>query len=78
MKSQVPVLFNEWLTLMERAFEVLSTEQFVELECKIQEEIDASRIAKIKKVQKELPCGCMSPAASSRDICPGHRRNSGS
>ena len=43
MKSQVPVLFDEWLTLMEKAYENLSKEEFSELEDKIRNEIAVSR-----------------------------------
>lgn len=39
MKSQVPVFFDKWLTLMERAYEELTPEQFRELEEKIKKEI---------------------------------------
>jgi len=38
-KSQVPVFFDEWLTLMERADRQLTKEQFRELEDKIKFEI---------------------------------------
>lgn len=39
MKSPVKILFEEWLTLMEGAYEELSKEQFYELEEKIKHEI---------------------------------------
>lgn len=43
MKSQVPVLFDEWLTLMERAFEILNLDEFEQLEHKIEDEITRRR-----------------------------------
>lgn len=43
MKSQVPVIFNDWLTLMESAYETLTKEQFYELEEKIKHEISHHR-----------------------------------
>lgn len=39
MKSQVIPMFNEWLTLMERAYEILNKKEFRELENKIKAEI---------------------------------------
>lgn len=39
MKSQVPVYFNDWLTLMEGAFERLTKKEFKELEDRIKKEI---------------------------------------
>lgn len=39
MKSQVPVLFDAWLTLMEEAYEKLSKIEFRQLEEKIKHEI---------------------------------------
>lgn len=47
MKSQVPVFFDEWLTLMERAFETLSLKEFEELENRIKTEIAARRKGKL-------------------------------
>lgn len=41
MKS--PAFFNEWLTLMEQAYETLSKEDFRKLEDKIIAEIDFHR-----------------------------------
>lgn len=43
MKSQVLVYFNEWLTLMDKAFYQLSAEEFSQLEDKIRKEIAVSR-----------------------------------
>jgi hypothetical protein len=39
MKSQIIPIFNEWLTLMERAFNDLSKVEFRQLEDKIRNEI---------------------------------------
>jgi hypothetical protein len=36
------------------------------------------KIKSIKIKQTELPCGCMSPSTGFQDICPHHRRTSGS
>jgi hypothetical protein len=48
MKSLVNLLFDEWLTLMEKAYEVLSKEGFRLLEDKIKGEIAYSRRHKKK------------------------------
>jgi hypothetical protein len=50
MKSQVPVFFNDWLTLMETAFSTLTKEQFRELEEKIKKEIAFYRLRKPSNV----------------------------
>ena len=39
MKSPVKILFEEWLTLMEGAYETLSKDEFLQLEEKIKHEI---------------------------------------
>lgn len=39
MKSQVAPLFDEWLTLMEKAHELLTKEEFRKLEDQIKTEI---------------------------------------
>lgn len=49
MKSQCQPLFDEWLTLMEKAFELLSREEFSRLEDKIRNEITVSRRNRSKK-----------------------------
>lgn len=46
MKSQVPVYFNKWLTLMEQAYEILDDTQWRELEDQIIAEIETSRKSK--------------------------------
>lgn len=49
MKSQVQPIFDQWLTLMEGAFEALSAEEFSQLEDKIRNEITTSRRDRRKK-----------------------------
>jgi hypothetical protein len=51
MKSQITPLFNEWLTLMEKAYEQLSKDDFLKLEDKIKEEIAFHRKNKPKREQ---------------------------
>ncbi len=43
MKSPVKILFEEWLTLMEGAYETLSKDEFLQLEEKIKHEISYHR-----------------------------------
>jgi len=43
VKSQVSVFFNEWLDLMQEAYDQLTSEQFAELEEKILTEIKHAR-----------------------------------
>lgn len=43
MKSQVNVLFDRWLDLMEYAYDTLDFYEFVELEDKIRKEISHRR-----------------------------------
>jgi hypothetical protein len=39
MKSQIPVFFGRWLTLMEEAYWFLNRKEFLELEKKIKKEV---------------------------------------
>jgi len=54
-KSLVGPLFNEWLTLMEKAYDTLNYHEFRELENKIKNEISFHRrrknIVRIKRIK---------------------------
>ena len=50
MKSQVPVFFDKWLTLMEEAWEALNYGQYKELEEKIRAEITYHRNRDAKSI----------------------------
>jgi len=49
MKSPVNLLFEEWLTLMEKAYDELSFYEFRELEDKIKHEIYFHRQPKVRR-----------------------------
>jgi hypothetical protein len=72
MKSQVPVFFNDWLTLMETAFSTLTKEEFRELEEKIKKEIAFHRS---RKRPKNTPR--MFSQNSSRTSSPDWDRDTG-
>lgn len=54
-KSQIDHFFNQWLTLMEEAFEKLTAPQFRILETRIMREIRFHRKPRSKKRGKQRP-----------------------